>query len=157
MKSESEVQQEIQMFAASLGCNLMRNNSGAGMLRAEDGRESYVRFGLGNISKEHNEEIKSSDLVGTLPMMMVYDDRNIFMRFDFVTPKVLLNRPSNWPLVGRAIYIEVKKEGWRFNPKDKREQAQLAFINLERARGAIAGFCASVEDFKRLIYYPIQS
>ena len=26
-KSESQIQQEIQMFAATIGCQLMRNNS----------------------------------------------------------------------------------------------------------------------------------
>lgn len=49
------------------------------------------------------------------------------------------------------VAIEVKKEGWRFNPKDEREQAQLAYINFIRSNGGIAGFCASVDDFKKLL------
>lgn len=120
LKSESEVQQLIQLEAAKYGCILMRNNNGAGMFKDEDtGQESYVRFGLGNISKDHNERMKSSDLIGIMQ--------------------------------GRFIAIEVKKEGWKFNPKMKREQAQLAFINFVIAHNGIAGFCASVDDFLNLI------
>ena len=120
LKSESEVQQLIQLEAARIGCILMRNNNGAGTFVDEQtGNKSYVRFGLNNLSKEQNEKIKSSDLIG------------IFS--------------------GRFIAIEVKKEGWKFNPKDKREVAQKAFIDWMIANNGIAGFCASVEDFLRLI------
>ena len=54
---------------------------------------------------------------------------------------------------GRFIAIEVKKEGWKFNPKDERELAQLAFIDFIRLHHGIAGFCASVDDFLRLMGY----
>jgi hypothetical protein len=115
-KSESQIQQEIQMFAATIGCQLMRNNSGA-FEDKNTGR--YIFFGLGNISKQHGERIKSSDLIGF------------------------------WK--GRFIAIEVKKEGWVFNPNDKREQAQLSFINWCNSNLCIAGFCTSVDDFKKLL------
>lgn len=115
MKSESEIQQMIQLEAAKYGCVLMRNNSGS--FADKDGR--HVRFGLNNLSKEQNERIKSSDLIGL------------------------------WK--GRFVAVEVKKEGWKFNPKDKREVAQLAFIDWIKSHGGIAGFCASVADFHRLL------
>lgn len=119
-KSESEVQQLIQLLAPKYGCDLMRNNNGAGNFIDElTGNKSYVRFGLGNISKEQNKRIKSSDLIGLFK--------------------------------GRFIAVEVKKEGWVFNPKDEREQAQLAFINFVISKGGIAGFCASELDFLKLI------
>lgn len=122
MKSESEVQQLIQLEAAKIGCILMRNNMGAGKFVDEQtGNTSFVRFGLNNLSKEQNEKIKSSDLIGI------------------------------WS--GRFIAIECKKEGWKFNPKDKREVAQLAFIDFIKSHNGFAGFCASVDDFLKLMGY----
>lgn len=106
--------------AAKHGCILMRNNSGAGTFTNEEtGQQSYVRFGLNNLSKEQNEKTKSSDLIGI------------------------------W--YGRFVAIECKKEGWKFNPNDKREVAQLAFINFIKTHSGIAGFCSSVDDFLELI------
>ena len=49
------------------------------------------------------------------------------------------------------VAVEAKKEGWTFNPKNKREAAQLVFIEWVRSHGHIAGFCASVDDFLKLI------
>lgn len=115
MKTESEIQQLIMLEAANQGCMLMRNNNGA----CKDTTGRMIFYGLGNISKQHSEYIKSSDLIGI------------------------------WK--GRFVAIEVKKEGWVFNPKDKREVAQNAFIEWIRMNGGIAGFCASVEDLHRLL------
>ncbi len=121
MKSESVVQQEIQLEAAKYGIVLWRNNSGAGkFVDDETGNTSYVRFGLGNISKEQNKKIKSSDLIGIIP-------------------------PT-----GRFIAIECKREGWKYTGT-AREKAQKAFIDFVIARGGIASFCSSVDDFLRLI------
>ena len=122
MMSEAEVQSRIMMEAAKFGIVLWRNNSGAGkFVDEETGNTSYVRFGLGNISKEQNKKIKSSDLIGIIP------------------------------ITGIFIAVEVKKEGWKYNPNDKREVAQKAYIDYVIARGGIAGFCQNVDDFSRLI------
>lgn len=115
LKSESEVQQLIMLEAAKHRCILMRNNSG-GFL---DATGRLVYYGLGAVSKQQNDRIKSSDLIG------------------------ILN--------GRFVAIEVKKEKWKFNPKDKREAAQLAFINFIKTHNGIAGFASSVDDFLQLI------
>lgn len=130
--SESEVQQLIQIEAAKHGIMLMRNNSGG--FKDETGR--MVFFGLGNTTK--NDKLKSSDLIGIWPIPVYYND----------------NIPHGvngniW--CGRFIAVEVKRPGWRFNPNDKREQAQKAFIDLIISRGGVAGFCQSVDDFLRLI------
>lgn len=84
-------------------------------------RGTPIRFGLMNESKKQNATIKSSDLLGPMP-------------------------PN-----GRLICVEVKEEGWQFNPKNEREVAQLNFINFMKSKGAVAGFCSSVEDFLKLI------
>ena len=115
MMSESEVQQRIQIEMVKYGCQLMRNNSGG--FKDETGRTVF--FGLGNTSKQRNDLIKSSDLIG------------------------IMN--------GRFVAIEVKKEGWKFNPNDRREVAQLAFIDWIKSNNGLAGFAASVDDALKII------
>ena len=127
MKSESEVQQEIQIKAMHFNCHLMRNNSGA--LLDSDGRP--VRFGLGNVSKEHNERIKSSDLIGFTKVVITPD------------------------MVGKTIAvftaIEVKEEAWNCQKKlDKRETAQQAFITWVLANGGIASFLNTVDKLSEV-------
>lgn len=127
MKPESEVQEEIQIQAMYFNCNLMRNNSGA--LKDIEGRQ--VRFGLGNISKEHNERVKSSDLIGFTKVT--------------ITPE----------MVGKTIAVftavEVKKEAWDENKKfDKRETAQNNFINFIKNNGGFAGFCNCKDKLKNI-------
>lgn len=135
MKSESEVQQLILLEAPKYGCVLMRNNSGSFV--DKDGR--HVRFGLNNLSQSQNEKIKSSDLIGLMNTVKVKTYTTN------VGPESLEVR------CGCFIAVECKKEGWKFNPKDKREVAQKAFIDWIIMNGGVAGFCASVEDFLRLI------
>jgi len=127
MKSESEIQQKIQIEAPHFNCILMRNNSGA-LLDAE-GR--LVRFGLGNVSKQHQDNIKSSDLIGFTKVI--------------ITPE----------MIGKTVAIftaiEVKKEDWNINKKlDKRETAQMNFINWIKNNGGIAGFCNCVQQLKEI-------
>ncbi len=117
--SESEIQQAIQIEGPKYNCFLMRNNSGA--LKDETGR--LVRYGLGNISKQHSDRIKSSDLIGF----------------------TIIN--------GKAIFtaIEVKKADWRPDMLDAREVAQNAFLQWVKKSGGIAGFCSSVEQFRKVL------
>lgn len=126
MKSEDEVDQLVQLEAAKHNILLMRNNSGA--LKDADGR--VVRYGLGNISKEHNEKFKSSDRITIVPIV--------------ITPE----------MVGKTIgvfgAVEMKKEGWKYTGKD-RELGQKNFLDYINARGGIAFFCDSVETFKKAI------
>ena len=126
-KSESTVQQEIQIEAAKHSCVLLRNNSGA--RRNENGALYY--YGLGVVSKKQNEEIKSPDLVGY---------------------KTITIKPHH---VGKKIAVftgvEVKKEGWEFDSKDEREVAQKRFLIKVKRRGGFSGFAQSVEDLKRII------
>lgn len=127
MVNESDIQQFIQMEAAKERIQLMRNNSGA--LLDKEGR--LVRYGLGNVSQKHNDAIKSSDLIGFTEVV--------------ITPQ----------MVGRKIAVftavEVKKEGWVFTEGDKRAKAQKAFIDWIQKAGGIAGFAASVTEFKAFV------
>jgi len=124
MKSESEIQQEIQLEAPRMRVNLMRNNSGA----AKDITGRLIRYGLGQVSK--NQAYKSSDLIGWTEVV--------------VTPE----------MVGRTLAvftaIEVKKEDWKPNYRDTRELHQRNFIEWVKSRGGIAAMINSVDEFKKL-------
>lgn len=125
--NEDVVQQHARIEAAKYGCILLRNNSG--VLEDKNGRP--VRYGLANESSKQNESFKSSDLIGITPIVITPD------------------------MVGRTIgvftAIEVKKEGWAFKIGNKREVAQLAFINWVKKLGGIASFCSSGKDMDLII------
>lgn len=126
MMTENEIQQLVQIEARKSDSLLLRNNSGA--LKDSTGR--LVRYGLGNVSSQHNETMKSSDLIGITSVV--------------VTPD----------MVGRTLGVftacEVKAQGWKFS-NTKREQAQLNFINLVRRFGGKSGFVQSLDDLKAVI------
>ncbi len=116
MKSETAIQQKRQLDSSKCGVRLWRNNVGA----YYDNRGVPVRYGLCNESKQQNEKFKSSDLIGITPVVITQE------------------------MVGRTIGVftaeECKKEGWVFNPKNKREVAQLNFINLVLSMGGVGRF-----------------
>jgi len=127
MRSESEIQQLLQIEAALHGTILMRNNSGA--LKDATGRT--VRYGLGNISSKHNDSIKSSDLIGITSVVVSPD---------------MVGR-----MIGIFTAIEVKAEGWKPSLTDKREIAQRNFITWVQSRGGIAGFASDLDSLKSLL------
>lgn len=127
MKSESEIQQLIQIEGPEHRCLLLRNNSGA--LKDVTGR--VVRYGLGNTSAKHNQLFKSSDLIGITTVT--------------ITPDMVGKE------VGIFTAIEVKGQGWKRAPNDKREKAQENFIQWVQDRGGIAGFASSVEGFVEIV------
>ena len=127
MKSEAEVQAEIQILGPHYACQLMRNNSGA----LKNDRGEHVRYGLGNISKKHNDKIKSSDLIGFTTIT--------------VTPEMIGKR------LAVITAVEVKSESWCPDMLDAHESAQNAFIQWIRSAGGFAGFANSVEQFRRIL------
>jgi len=124
VKSESEIQQLIQLEAPKHKCTLMRNNSGA--LKDANGR--LVRYGLGQTSDRVN--YKSSDLIGWTEIVITPD------------------------MIGKSVAVftafEVKKEGHKFK-NDQREQGQMNFINWVTMRGGIAAMVKSVDEFIAII------
>lgn len=128
MKDESTVSQEIQIQARFYNCTLMRNNSGA--LLDNEGR--LIRFGLGNVSKKHSDQIKSSDLLGIT--------------------KVTITQDMVGSVVGVFTAIEVKKENWDIDKKfDKREKAQNNFLSWILENGGLAGFCNNIDQLKDIL------
>jgi hypothetical protein len=140
-KQESSVQQEIRADAPYQGAWMMRNNSGVaetegckctkcGHYNPPEGRP--VRYGLGNDSKQLNERIKSSDLIGITPLIITPDMAGL--------------------TVGLFTAVEVKHGGWnRAKKLDPRETAQGEFITAVRQHHGLAGFATSVDDYRRII------
>jgi len=117
LKLEDEVQAELRLRIAQEGrTTVFRNNSGA--MKDETGR--VVRYGLANDSARINEKIKSHDLIGWTRVV--------------ITPE----------MVGQTVAvftsIECKREGWKPNPTDKREQAQRTWAEAVTLAGGIARF-----------------
>lgn len=128
MKDESTVQQDLQLYSRHNNCNLMRNNCGA--FKDETGRT--IRFGLNNISKKHQENSASSDLIGITQVKITSD------------------------MVGQTIgvftAVECKKEAWNHKKKfDTREQAQSNFIKWVKSLGGFAGFANKLDDIDKIL------
>lgn len=119
--SESRVMSLVRLRAAELGRRLWRNN--VGVLTDKTGRP--VRYGLANESKEINKRIKSADLIGWETIV--------------ITPDMVGQR------VARFLSVETKAEGWRYNPNDEHEQAQMRWANMVNEAGGRAVFATGPE------------
>lgn len=119
--SEKRVQALEQLRAAREGRWLLRNNSGE--LKTDDGRR--VRFGLGNVSKQFNAVMKSSDLIGIKPILITPD---------------MVGRT-----IGQFYARECKPEGWKY-AGSPREIAQLKFIAKVNELGGDAAFTDGAID-----------
>ena len=132
---EQVAQDDVEIFAPSMGCTLLRNNSGA--LQNIEG--DWIRFGLGNISKKHNQHSKSSDLIGITVVE--------------ITPEMVGKK------VGVFTAIEVKAVGFKpkqeYNPKS-REWAQENFNRMVRSKFGFSGFATSGEDLKAILEHYIK-
>ena len=69
MLSETPIAQKIRLNAAYSGVYLWRNNNGA----FQDDTGRWIRYGLGNDSKQMSEQFKSSDYIGIRPVIITPD------------------------------------------------------------------------------------
>lgn len=125
---ENAVQQRTRIEHCKVtNGQIWRNNSGA----YEDEHGNHIRYGLANESKQENEKIKSSDLIGITPTLI---------------------RPE---MVGFYLGVftayEVKKPGWHLTPGDKRANAQAKFLEIVRQSCGFAGFVTDPSDIYRII------
>lgn len=68
-KTETEVQNDVLLNTGKLGWRLFRNNVGVAIRR--DGVP--VRYGLANVTKAMNQQLKSSDLIGIRPVVITQE------------------------------------------------------------------------------------
>lgn len=118
-KSEAYVQSLIRLEAPQRGVYLWRNNVGAGKLASGN----FVRFGLGNDSKQLNERLKSGDLIGVRPVLITAD--------------------MVGSTIGKFVSRECKKSDWRYSGSTE-ENAQLAWSTLINSLGGDAKIVKSV-------------
>lgn len=116
VKTEADVMVNTRIMFQKLGGRLFRNNVGACTTAAG----SFVRYGLANESHAMNRNLKSSDLIGIVPVT--------------ITPEMIGQQ------LGRFAALECKRPGWKFNPNDERENAQFRFITLVNKLGGSARF-----------------
>lgn len=114
--SESRQQSLVMLEAAQKNISLMRNNVGALM----DKRGIPVRYGLMNTSHDLNDVVKSGDLIGIEPKVITLDDVGT--------------------TIGRFLSVEMKHEGWVYNPNDAHEVAQYRWAKYVIRYGGRAIF-----------------
>ena len=124
---ESAVQQRVRLELARMGALAYRNNVGA----CEDKQGRIIRYGLCNESAQMNRALKSSDLIGVVPVV--------------VTPEMV------GKTVGLFLAVECKKSDWYMTPSDTRAQAQLRFIELIKSVGGIGGFVTDPAQVHELV------
>ncbi len=126
---EADVQDSIRLQATKAGCRLWRNNVGV----LPDRRGVPVRYGLANESAKQNKLVKSADLIGIMPVVI---------------------RPEHvGTTMGIFLSIEVKKEGWRFNPNDKHQVAQAKWADIVRGLG---GYAQMIDSWDNVILWSIK-
>lgn len=114
-RSETGLNETIRWEAAQLGIRLWRNNVGA----TYNQNGQFIRYGLANDSKQVNDVIKSSDLIGIKP--------------------VLITLEMVGKTIGQFICRETKRGGWKYSDTP-RERAQLRWIELINSLGGDACF-----------------
>lgn len=117
-ESEAAIQNRIRLEASTKGLRIWRNNVGATM--TDEG--SFIRYGLANDSKQMNEKVKSSDLIGIRP--------------------VLITQGHVGSTIGQFVAREVKEGKWHYTGT-KREEAQLKFLELVVSLGGDGAFANS--------------
>lgn len=128
-KSEAYAQQQARLAIARAGGMAWRNNVGASKSKEQHScpRCQFrfevilppIRWGLCNDSSKLNAKVKSSDLIGIMPVL--------------ITPGMV------GTTIGQFIAVETKKPGWKYAGNDH-ELAQLAWLELIAGKGGVSMF-----------------
>lgn len=113
--SEAAMQNRVRLQASQRGWLLFRNNVGAGTL--QNGR--FMRWGVANDSAAMNQHIKSGDLIGVKPVVIMPDMVGL--------------------TIGQFVSREIKKPNWHYTGNEH-ERAQRRWVDLLASYGADAAF-----------------
>ena len=121
-KSEAWAQQQDRLKVAHAGGMTWRNNRGATPAKCPDCgvKRQPTRYGLANDSAKLNKVVKSHDLIGIMPRLILPVDVG--------------------QTIGQFISIENKRPGWSFDPLSEHEQAQAAWGSIITRLGGFATF-----------------
>jgi hypothetical protein len=122
---ESAVSNHVRLYAAQLGIDLWRNNSGG----FYDDKGRFVRYGLGNFTEK--DGVKSSDFIGITPLIITAEMVGC--------------------TAGIFTAVEMKETGWHLTKGDKRGLAQKKFIDIVKKAGGYAGFATDTQDLIRIL------
>lgn len=111
---ENAVLAQMRLDISRRGWLVWRNNLGGGVLQ----NGQYVRWGLANDTKAVNKSVKSGDLIGIRP--------------------VVITQEMVGSVIGQFASWEAKRPGWRFNPNDEREAAQMRWAEIVLLAGGHA-------------------
>ncbi len=117
--SEGAIQNIVRVEGSVKGMRLWRNNTGVAM---DENGDRTIRYGLCNDSQKINKVIKSADLIGISPRLIIPEDVGT--------------------IIGQFIARECKPSGWQYTATE-REKAQLKFIELVASLGGDATFASS--------------
>lgn len=129
MASETSVQQQTMLALAAIDGHAWRNNVGV----AVDDTGRHIRYGLANSSAQMNAVIKSSDVIGIVPVT------------------AWLHSAQAWVKLGVFTALETKRPGWQFKPSDERAVAQKRYIDIVREAGGYAGFVTDPAQINGII------
>lgn len=111
---EAAVLARMRLDISRRGWHAWRNNRGA----LVDARGVPVRFGLANDSKRVGDQVKSGDLIGIIPRLITQADVG--------------------SVIGQFASWEAKRPGWRYNPNDAHERAQMKWAEIVLLAGGHA-------------------
>lgn len=114
--TEAGVLVSARLLASRAGWRVWRNNLGGH--HDESGR--FIRYGIANDSAAVNRMVKSGDLIGGRP--------------------VLIGPEHIGTTIMQFVSLEGKRPGWRFNPNNPREAAQMRWAELVNGMGGYAVF-----------------
>ena len=114
--NEATALSQVRLELARRQWPAWRNNVGVLM----DAKGRPVRYGLANDSKQVNSMVKSGDLIGVRPVV--------------ITPDMV------GQTIGQFASWEIKRPGWKYNPHDQHEVAQLRWQQIVVAAGGYALF-----------------
>lgn len=119
---ESKVQALARVEASEQGLRIWRNNVGV----AFDKKGTPIRYGLANESAQMNRVIKSSDLIGIKPILILPEHVG--------------------QTIGQFIARECKASDWRYM-HSPREAAQKKFLDLVNSLGGDGQFLTGPGTF----------
>lgn len=143
--TEADIQRDIMLEATRLGHRLFRNNRGIAAYKRDDGDVYRLPFGIGGDG--------GADLIGWTCVPIGLTVAVHIMLAAHAPTCVDCARELDLLRAGvkMKIFTAVETKSLTGRTAKKRLEDQKRFIAACKADGGIAGFCKSVEEYRRLV------